>query len=509
MPQHRVAHHMAVGVVDTFEMVGVDHQQGKGPALAQQAAVVLMQFFVEPAAVVQAGQCVDGGQACQLLVGLVQGLGALGHLAFQGGVQLRQLLLALQQGFGHRLEGAAQLADFLGMFITGVDRGSVAPFDAPGGARQLFDGAAEPGGEVVGHGGEQQGRPQAQQQQAVAQRLHGRQGHIDRLAQHDAPAKVRVDGGIDGHGAGEVVVTITPAQALEMGLWLVALGQLQLPGVVVGVEDVAGLVGDQHLDLLVSGMAHHDRLDGFRHPGPVGVGTQHPFELPFFVQHRGREVDETQGFVGRWARQPLGQQHRLVYVSHERPLQACLEPGALRHLLVQQQPASGLGHTAGRLGDTQPGVFLVGGLAQLQRPAHGLGVQPPLGQQGRAGQQPDFLLPLPQVGAHQRCRRLGTDIQGGSPELGQLTGGNTAHIGAHPQQNRQRKTTKPQRQLPSEAVLEFPDVAHARPGCIVLCRFSRRTVPKAASPGCACRLSRRRIKVYRPACAAAHAAHRP
>lgn len=87
---------------------------------------------------------------------------------------------------------------------------------------------------------------------------------------------------------------------------------------------------------------------------------------------------------------------------------------------TDQHAIGGLRDPSVRVGDTDPGVFVVGGLAQVQRLPHLLGRKIAAGEQCRLAQQVDFLSPLAQIGRQQVGGRSGAGVQQFTAEAGQF-----------------------------------------------------------------------------------------
>ncbi len=74
---------MTVSVVDIFEVVGVDHQQGERAPGALKQQAVLGQFFIKTSTVECTGQGIVRRQFQQLGIGLGKGGGALQDRGFE------------------------------------------------------------------------------------------------------------------------------------------------------------------------------------------------------------------------------------------------------------------------------------------------------------------------------------------------------------------------------------------------------------------------------------------
>ena len=74
-----VADQVAVGVVDLFEVVDVDHGQGKNPAVALEPLHLRLDPLVVGRSVGRPGERIDGQPAGQLLVDLLDPADLLGH----------------------------------------------------------------------------------------------------------------------------------------------------------------------------------------------------------------------------------------------------------------------------------------------------------------------------------------------------------------------------------------------------------------------------------------------
>lgn len=347
----------------------------------------------------------------RLLVGLVQGQRAFADLVLQGRIEARQLLLALQQRGRHGLEGAVQAGDFQRVGAVGVAGLPLATLDGPRRVRQQFQRPAEPCREPVGHQAAEQCGGQPQQGELPAQRACRRQRFVRRLPHDDAPAEVRARHGRQRDGAAQVLRPVGPREALVARGRAGPVRQAGLACEPEGVEHIARAVGDEHLDAVPRRAVHGHRLHGLGHPVPVGMGADHAAQRAIGV-HDGRgEIDEAQRLVQAPLRQALGQQHGVVHVAHEKMGAGLAEPGALVHLLPDEDAARGLEHLAFRGTDADPCVLAVRVLALVERPAHGIAAQVALGEQRQLAQQVDLERALAQVGGEQVGGRAGRGVQ--------------------------------------------------------------------------------------------------
>jgi hypothetical protein len=116
LPEYFIAGLMAVGVVELFEMIHIDHHHGEGFAMALEFGMAASQFFVEGSAV---GQPRQGIRTRRRNVDLDL-LGLLLELLFGSGQLLPHLVVGLQQ-LADRLNNGIR-SGFAGRVQLLVDR---------------------------------------------------------------------------------------------------------------------------------------------------------------------------------------------------------------------------------------------------------------------------------------------------------------------------------------------------------------------------------------------------